>query len=1013
MTGSSGLTAVEADGSITMGNEYLQASIVLASGPRLHAVLDKRTGTRLRCEERNAVALRFASNAPCVHIRSWHFCPGSSDAVPADSESGFTAGYHAPDMDDSNWIDAPRLNVFPIGPPGYYSVLYPGYGWYRQSVEIPVSWKDLPLHLRLGGCDNHDWAHYRVFLNGVLIGVYAGVRPWHDIPEYVLTPGSDAYGVVRFGEINRLAVQAQGLDRRHPDMLHNELERYSSYSTLADQFISAGPALDEVGEFALVSSAVDEAAGRVVASFHIRNDAAEIDLELKYWLETGEAALYKQARITNNGKQDRTLLEIDLADAMIDAPASAGGIGEPVFLDGTWFAGVMHPAGIARGETERLLLQSLPGQRLPPGACCESKTAVLGSGDAGSGQRNFVTFIERQGLRKPEYFSLYSPYGICEIAGAHDTIEFTDDMLQDNLDQVEALQERGVRFEYYGIDTGWNNPVGDLTDFYPQHFPNGPEKGLARIKALGMKLTLWVSPGGGPGAFRALEHPALKAATIGPGVYSFAYCLRHDAWRGMFRNALMHLVREKGCHGFKFDGVEFYCNNEAHGHVPGKYSVEAAMDVCIETMDEVRRAQPDLLYILYWSFLSPWWLLHGHTMYERGVIMESATPSEIPAPHLRQSMTAAQDQRQHYNWDRLPPISQDSQGVWLSNTRWASWMGNEGWQDAWILDFSRGNMSSQLWGDLALLDDEGVEVLAQTLQWCGRYGDALLRHPKRILGSPWRANAYGYAYVHGDTGALFIYNAQWHAQAVSIRLDETLGFEPDAPDAAYAVYCLHPPGQRGRLQTPQLKHRDTFDLFLQPFEVKMLQIAPAGDPALVEGLAPIDTIPQSEHLPVSLHEIGCTAVSRDDETTREMFRCAVNGRSQFLDTDKVFEHPEVFTEARDLDIVHRDYEAAFSIPPLQNARELVIVFQLHRDGVAWHHYAPFQIIQPEVAIDNRVVATKSVQKRWHEQAGAWSWAAFRIRLDPRAEPRSVALHVKAFLPRAVALEHDAWTIAAR
>ncbi|MDP7742579.1 MAG: hypothetical protein QGF67_14145, partial [Lentisphaeria bacterium] len=60
-----------------------------------------------------------------------------------------------------------------------------------------------------------------------------------------------------------------------------------------------------------------------------------------------------------------------------------------------------------------------------------------------------------------------------------------------------------------------------------------------------------------------------------------------------------------------------------------------------------------------------------------------------------------------------------------------------------------------------------------------------------------------------------------------------------------------------------------------------------------------------------------------------------------------------------------------------------------------------------------VVATKSVQKRWHEQAGAWSWAAFRIRLDPRAEPRSVALHVKAFLPRAVALEHDAWTIAAR
>ena len=144
--------------------------------------------------------------------------------------------------------------------------------------------------------------------------------------------------------------------------------------------------------------------------------------------------------------------------------------------------------------------------------------------------------------------------------------------------------------------------------------------------------------------------------------------------------------------------------------------------------------------MLYWRFMSPWWLLHADTIYQRGLLMEGATPSTLPSRLIRQSVTISLDQGHDCNWDRMPLIGQDSLGVWLSNTRWGSWMGAEGWREAWVMDFVRGNMMHQLWGDLSLLNEEDLQFMERIARWT-RENWQLLKNPRRILGSPWRAGA--------------------------------------------------------------------------------------------------------------------------------------------------------------------------------------------------------------------------------------------------------------------------------
>ncbi len=889
--------------------------------------------------------------------------------------------------DTADWMLVHQLNWFPIGPPGYSAVVYPGYGWYRHTFDLPADLAGQPIEFGLGGCDNQDWLEYRVYLNGALIGHAQPARPWHDAPRFVLSPGDEGYRALRFGGPNHLAVQARGLDRSTPAMSMPDAERYSVGSPLVDQYVAAAPAQIEVVADRLIRHSATRTPDTAGVDAELSDETGRLRFTVRYWVNAADPVLHKQVEVRNDGDAQLTLLEMDLHTMTGDRPVTAGGLGWPCIVGEELFCGIRHPAGLAQGQGHELRLRLFPGRELAPGETYASKVAVFGAGPAGEGSQSFLRYLERHSPRSkaPRWVSLYDVYGWHDIAGIDHPTPVTEELVQRSLDALAEFQKRGITFDFYDIDTGWNNPDGDLTDFDPRLFPSGPEPIVQRIHDMGMKFGLWVSPAAGPMAFHPDAHnPALApcgtlprdaSPTGSSGGLRGSLCLASEPWRSMFREALLHHVRAHGVRNYKLDGNAFFCTNPDpnHRHLPGKYAIEPIMDALIETLEAVRRECPELMVMYYWGISSPWWLLYGDTIYERGVLMEGATPSDFPSRLLRQSVTASFDQAAHHAWDAVPLPSHDSLGVWISDTRWGNWMGREGWQDAWIMDIARGSGLTQLWGDISKFDEGDVRFLANVTAWL-RANAPALTSPRRIGGDPWRAQPYGYCYADRERAIVFAYNPQYRAATLSLRRADLGVASPNQPGSAYAEIVLQ----------------------MQPFEVQWLQIDGASGrvtDVLSEMRGTADARIETWPLDCRLEEVSRQELRWDDEDphTRRLLRRAVNGRAQYVDTEEAFLRAGLRSDERDRRICRRQFAGSVTVPavrePDRSAASLDVVVRLARDGMFWHHHALFDVIQLTAEAGGKPIPSSVLPNRWHEQAGGWSWILFRLPLEAHAHCR--------------------------
>ncbi len=1013
---------------LTLGNDMIAGTLDLAgTNAHLATLTNRLTGQHFAFRDMGDCAARFSGAGERIDLVEWSFRLGSADVVSYEEDEGYRRGLHAPEVDVSDWLTVGALNEFPIGSVGYQTVIYPGYAWYRQTFALPEDARGQPISFVLGGCDDQDWLAYWVYLNGTAIGhAEPGTARWHPAPRYVLRPDDAAYRALRFGGRNALAIQTRGLDRRSPRMVHTDLERYSVGTSLSDQLVTVGEPYDDVSDVRLVSHTREELPGRVDVSLEL-TDGVGTTLEVRYWVTPDEPVLHKQVCVRNTGDRTRTLLEVDVHRLASTADVSDGGWGEICILGGEVFCGLRHPAGLAQGQRGEVSLRLLPGRVLHPGDRYEGKIAVLGVGPAGEGQQSFVRYLERQGRRRREVLSLYSPYGIYDFAGSEPT-DVTERLLLDNLDHLQGLRARGIAFDYYDIDAGWSDPVGDLTDFDPHNFPSGPATVFARIRDVGMKPMLWMSPSYGPAAFR----PAVAAQRLAPSrmlpsrvvgedteelspMDSPELCLAADPYRTVFREALLHHVRHNGVRGFKMDGHRWECNNPNHGHLPGKYSSEPIMDALIDTLTRVRECNDEVMIIWYWGARSPWWLLHGETLYEHGIHMEAATPADAPSVLLRQSVTISLDQGADHAWDRIPLPSQDSLGVWISDTRWGSWMKSEGWQDAWVMDLARGSMLLQLWGDIMLFDEQDVDFLTRMSAWARDHG-SLLARTTRILASPWSGEPYGYAHADGVRGMVAIHNPSFAEHSVTLRLgQEVAPLHGDATQRYVARY-VHPHGQSpGGAHGQNLAMGDALTLTLAPFQVVMLHIDPATVGESV-GFPVVSTHDErSRRVACPLTETVREALNWDadgalDPATRWLARRAITGRAQYVDTEHSFRQSLMHSDPRDRELELRRLAGILDLPVIAAPSTLIVVAQMSRAGVYWHHHALFDIIGLRATLAGRKVPITTTPVRWHEQAGGWSWITFQCSLATTSQPTRIALDVQLCLPVSVEAMWSAWLI---
>ncbi len=973
----------ERNGVAFIGNGELEASIELGCGPRLCSIANKITGRTFHISDSRLCALRVADGKQRIDIAEWRFHPGSGEHVPRERERGFVSGFSSPGLDCGSWMTVDRLNAYPIGGVGYSTVLYPGYGWYRAEFEVPAGAASEPVELHLGGYDNQDWLEYWVYVNGEFVGHAAPQGFWHSAPVYLISPGSKGYQALNFGGTNVLAVQARGLDRRFPGMSIPDAERYSVDSLLVEQYVSIGRGERWVEGFEPHGHSLLDDASESALEISFLSESEKIEVRVRYSLPSGEPVLHKRVTMRNLGTEAVTLLEIELERLSVDAEATIGGMGAPCFIGGELFAGVAHPAGLARGMGNTVSLSTMPGRIVEPGGSYESKTMVLGVGGEQQAGRAFTGYLSRHGHRKREPLSMYHCYGLHDIAGIDEPTDLTEEMILANLNDIAQLNAMGVRFDYYFIDAGWSNPTGDLKDFDPRFFPNGPERVIGRISELGMKLGLWTSPACGPMAF----HPgAAKPELAGCGTLASAdgsghrgmLCMASEPWRSMYRDALEHHVRHNGCTGFKLDANALACNNPSHGHMLGLYSVEALVDATIDTLEAVRRKCPDVLIMYYWGIRSPWWLLWGDTIYERGVLMEGSTASDAPTRLLRESVTISFDQAAHHAWDMVPLESGDSLGVWISKWRWANYMGPEGWRDAWLMDIARGSMMRQLWGDLSMFADEDREFLARVAEWL-RGKEQLLREPQRILGSPWKAEPYGYAYSEPGRWVAFIYNPTFDRQHVDFLLGDN--------------------------------HLNTE---LGPFQVRVIEVTDGVVSEFTPPLNSAEHFDNSTRLPCDPRQVSCQAIGWDNPEESHFMRRVINGRAGYVDMKEQFGPDNaVWADERDTTVVRRVMSGEIGIPSMGGASSLLLVCQAARDGIHWHHHALYDIILPKVTMDGESVELRSTPHRWHEEAGGWSWIAFEAPIRGCPAARTASVEITAYLPDTVELTVSARLLCTR
>ena len=281
--------------------------------------------------------------------------------------------------------------------------------------------------------------------------------------------------------------------------------------------------------------------------------------------------------------------------------------------------------------------------------------------------------------------------------------------------------------------------------------------------------------------------------------------------------------------------------------------------------------------------------------------------------------------------------------------------------------------------------------------WTKQNSD-LLNHPRRILGSPWRQEPYGYACCDGDRGVIVINNAQFPNDTVRIALDESIGLKPAT---AFDVRWIYKNGSVSEQATQRVAAGKALEVKLGSFEACMADIRAAARSRIRSNWHPRVPPPRPRRIDIQPIQTSYAALSWYDPTAQARLALVVNGRVGATRTPTVLEASPDRSDERDRDIVQENQAATAILPPAKSASKLLVITRFDRDGVAWHHLAPFEIVHITATADGKPLEAKVNPHRWHEEAGGWSWVLHEFNV-PVGVAR-VDLKIDAVHPKTVAL----------
>ncbi len=922
----------------------------------------------------------FSSQPPVVstmptgllHLGPWRVAPGGSLAEDAATEAGLSAGYAESDLHDDGWAGCSRINEISIGAPSWESDSFRGWIWYRGEFVVPADWVG-DGRLVLGSPTECRRLGWNVYLDGQELtdGVLDAPVLELVIQAALLTPGE-----------HRLAVR-QRVAGDVPIERRQELEGWRRIDVFCQQTLtpvaacSPGVALDRV-----------TTAGDLVI---FEDSAGEWRIESR-WTVCSEGVLARSTLRRLGGVtilSDVTMAEIDDTATIVHPEGFWAALSEGAVVAGA------DPAAVTVRTGTGAAVRTWPGLRLDADQDVELPAVFLAVDPGGDPRAPIGRLLGQLGRRRAD-MAIYDPYGWYQISHASEPkIEISDELMGPIGEVLAKARELGLRFDFLSLDCGWNDP-DDLSRFHPVSFPNGPQSVLDAVRANDSALMLWVSPSDGPRAFRhelGLVNPGFDGGTSqNPGL-PWRLCPSYAPWRDAFRNSLLHLVGTYGVQGFKLDGTELYCRADDHDHLPGLWSIWANVRSLQATLEAVADAGATYL-MLYWGLRSPWWLRWASTVWERGYLVEAAAPSGRAGWTIRGSVMSSQDIGTTDDWWSLPPHQQDSLGVWVSDTRWASHQGLAGWDDAVVMDAARGSRALQLWGDLRPLVGLESNRLRELIELLDARRTELSGSGRPIGAAASGTAAYGYAWRAAETSWIVLSQPGDGSETVLSWTD--LGGRPGESAAAEIDYLTRGAAAAVEVGPDGLRIRQSGGSVVGIHCGSGLTgSARLGDPD------PLGAIVVSEPR------------RSDGPAPDELMAPALIGRVPHLanwmagDVAAVGFDPAMLigTPAEDRALGRRDESWTVDLAAGRDA-ELAVVVRFARDGVAWHHDLLHEIASLTVDVDGDPVDGASYPNFRHEQAGSWSWLRLTTRVP--AGRHRLAVRLEAICPPDLTTTLDVW-----
>ncbi len=813
--------------------------LALSAGAQLTALRWDNRLTGRTLELGGGAELEVEVDAACdrIWIEGWHIQRGQSEPVPADDEAGFRAVYHRPDYPDvaeqlkeaSRWAPCTGLfNLTASADQGHWA-------WARTRVFLPESLRGEPLTLTLGGFGVGDFRETRVFLNGLLAGERRVEGRWFEPGTFEIRPEQPLYGQLRFGQVNILALQLGGAIAR--DQRMEELDADHAYHLAYPhclmppyfQHIAFGERPEKKLMFTVESVTAEDGGLRIL----LADAEAALRAELCYRPADDGRTLIKSTTLTNSGNRPVRLMQVRLGDYATGAEVSEGNMGFPVYADDAFFLSLDHPAGWAMGEAGRIQLRQFPGALLEPGQSFTCMNAVLGVAAAGGAREAFLNHLKprmrrvRRGHNRP--YAILEPFGCWPIPpGQSLEAELSEEVCLNCADWLRDFRDAtGSTFDLVSVDF-WQDPTADLVRFN-HRFPEGFAKARAALTATGTRHGLWVDSSMFP-SWQIGHNPLVKNCRIGNPSYAATppanaewgvspICRAAEPIRSIFRSAFLHHLREEGARLLKFDNLVSTCHNGSHGHWPGVYSTEAIYNSVIDFFAALDAACPEAFIMLYWGYRSPWWLLHGDTEFECGLLIEAASPSPTPSLYARDGVALTLDQGTVFAAD-IPRLGKDSLGVWLSRWPWNSSIGTDRWREGIVMDLCRGSLLFQPWLGEDRLGEADLRDMGAFLRLLRDYPDCFAQ-PHLILGDPWRNEPYGYACSDGRRAFVAVNNFGWRDYAMAFDTPTTFGL---AAGAGFRVYRHYPAPAR----LSGADSRTPVDC-LRPFAVALYEVVADGE----------------------------------------------------------------------------------------------------------------------------------------------------------------------------------------